>query len=41
MIFYKNNSNQGLDYNKEDMGYIIFLCYKTVGFGSNFINLFI
>jgi hypothetical protein len=25
-VFYKNNSNQGLDYKKEFMGYIIFLC---------------
>jgi len=29
LIFYKNNSNQGLDYNKEEMGYIIILCLKS------------
>lgn len=25
-IFYNRNSNQGLDYNKEEMGYTINLC---------------
>ena len=38
-IFYGRNSNQGLDYNKEEMGYIIFLCSMWVGFGSNLINI--
>lgn len=29
IILSENNSNQGLDYNKEEMGYTIFLCLKS------------